>query len=184
MEACGRRHLDARVAEDLGRRIARRDRDAIEQAYAAYAPAVLAYVSRYVGRDEAEDVVQHTFLDVWRHADRYDPGRRFTGWLFAIAHRRAVDVLRVRRHRTVDVEVLRELAGEDGRVTADRSARVDDVRAALAELPDHERVVVELSYFADLTQREIAERLDVPHGTVKARAARGIRRLGAALSVA
>ena len=78
----------------------------------------------------------------------------------------------------VDVDSVRELAGEDGRETAERFADAADVRAAVARLPDHEREVVELTYFADLSQKEIADRLGVPLGTVKARASRGTRRLG------
>jgi RNA polymerase sigma factor (sigma-70 family) len=174
----GLRSLDPAEGQDIGLRLARHENDALEDAYAAYAPMVLAYVSRYVGRDEAEDVMQRTFLDIWRHAGRYDPGQRFTGWLFTIAHRRAVDALRGRRYKVVDVESLRELSGEDGRETVNRFADAADVRAAVAQLPEHERVVVEMSYFDDLSQREIAERLDVPLGTVKARASRGTRRLG------
>ena len=174
----GRKGLDPAVGRAIGLRLARKDTYALEDAYAAYAPMVLAYASRYVGRDEAEDVMQRTFLDAWRNAGRYDPGQRFTGWLFTIAHRRAVDALRRRRHQVVDVDALRELSGEDGREMVNRFADAADVRAAVAQLPDHERVVVELSYFEDLSQREIAERLDVPVGTVKARVSRGIRRLG------
>lgn len=171
-------HLDAADARAIGLRFARQEESALEEAYAAYAPTVLSYVSRYVGRDEAEDVVQRTFLDAWRNAGRYDPGQRFTGWLFTIAHRRAIDTLRARRHQVVDVESLRELSGEDGRDVVNRFADAADVRAAVAQLPEHERVVVEMTYFEDLSQREIAERLDVPVGTVKARASRGTRRLG------
>jgi RNA polymerase sigma-70 factor (ECF subfamily) len=170
--------LDPAAGQAIGMRLARREERALEDAYSVYAPTVLSYVSRYVGRDEAEDVLQRTFLDAWRHAGRYDPRQRFTGWLFTIAHRRAVDALRARRHQVVDVESLRELAGEDGRETLNRFADAADVRAAVAQLPDHERVVVEMTYFDDLTQREIAEQLDVPLGTVKARASRGTRRLG------
>jgi RNA polymerase sigma-70 factor (ECF subfamily) len=172
------KRLDPAAGQAIGRRLARREEDAFEDAYAAYASMVLAYVSRYVGRDEAEDVTQRTFLDAWRHAGRYDPSQRFTGWLFTIAHRRAVDALRARRHQVVDVESLRELSGEDGREMVSRFADAADVRAAVAQLPDHEQVVVEMTYFDDLSQREIAERLDVPLGTVKARASRGVRRLG------
>lgn len=164
--------------QSIGRRLALREDGALADAYAEYAPALLAYVSRYVGRDDAEDVVQHTFLDAWRGAGRYDPRQRFTGWLFTIAHRRAIDVLRSRRHTVVDVSGLRELAGEDGRETVDRFADAADVRALMGRLPEHERTVLELAYFAELTQREIAERLGVPLGTVKARAARGTQRLG------
>jgi RNA polymerase sigma-70 factor (ECF subfamily) len=162
----------------LGLRLADQDEHALEDAYAAYGPAVLAYVSRYVGRDEAEDVLQRTFLDAWRFASRYDPRQRFTGWLFTIAHRRAVDTLRARRHHVVDVDTIRDLTGEDGRETVERFADAADVRAAVARLPEHERLVLEMAYFEDLTQQEIARRLDVPLGTVKARASRGTRRLG------
>lgn len=171
-------HLDTTTAQAIGVRLARREERALEEAYAAYAPTVLSYVRRYVGHDEAEDVVQRTFLDAWRHAGRYDPRQRFTGWLFTIAHRRAVDTLRTRRHQVVDVDSLRELMGEDGRETVNRFADAADVRAAVAQLPEHERVAVEMTYYEDLTQREIAERLDVPLGTVKARVSRGTRRLG------
>src|SRR4051794_15175060 len=171
-------HLDAAAGQAIGLRLARQEEHALEDAYSAYAPMVLCYVSRYVGHDEAEDVLQRTFLDAWRYAGRYDPSQRFTGWLFTIAHRRAVDALRARRHQVVDVESLRELSGEDGRETVNRFADAADVRAAVAQLPDHERVVVELAYFGELSQREIADRLDIPLGTVKARASRGTRRLG------
>jgi RNA polymerase sigma factor (sigma-70 family) len=179
MEAVvGGTRLGTESGRSIGLRLARREERALEEAYAAYAPMVLAYVRRYVGRDEAEDVLQRTFLDVWRHAGRYDPSQRFTGWLFTIAHHRAVDALRRRRHATTDLDSLHELAGEDGRDVASRFADAADVRAAVARLPEHERVVVEMAYFDDLSQREIAESLGVPLGTVKARASRGTRRLG------
>jgi RNA polymerase sigma factor (sigma-70 family) len=171
----------AALGASLGARLARRDESALEDAYATYGPSLLAYLRRYVGPDEAEDVLQRTFLDVWRSAERYDPDQRLAGWLFTIAHRRAIDALRGRRHPVVDVEAVRGLVGEDGRETAQRYADAAEVRAALAQLPEHERRVLELAYFADLTQREIAERLGVPLGTVKGRAARGTRRLATLL---
>ncbi|TNC51373.1 RNA polymerase sigma factor [Mumia zhuanghuii] len=163
-------------------RLARRDETALEEAYERYAPVVLAYVTRYVGRDEAEDVLQRTFLDVWRGASRYDPSQRFAGWLFTIAHHRAIDALRARRHVVVDVDAIHDLVGEDGRETMNRFADAADVRWAVARLPEHERTVLEMAYFHDLTQPEIAAHLRVPLGTVKARAARGTRRLGRILS--
>lgn len=164
--------------QGIGLRLARHDESALQDAYSAYGPSLLAYLRRYVGPDEAEDVLQRTFLDVWRSAGRYEPGQRFSSWLFTIAHRRAVDTLRTRRHQVVDVEAARDLVGEDGRQTVERWAEAAEVRAALGRLGEHERVVLELAYYAELTQREIAERLDIPLGTVKARSARGTRRLG------
>lgn len=71
------------------------------------------------------------------------------------------------------------LADRDGAALEDAYAA--EVRAALQDVPDHERVVLELAYYGELTQPEIAARLDLPLGTVKARAARGTRRLAAVL---
>lgn len=155
--------------------MARRDESALEDAYAAYAPSLLAYLRRYVG-DDAEDVLQRTFLDVWRTAHTYDDTQRLSSWLFTIAYRRAVDVLR-RRRTLVNVDTLRELVGEDGRDTVERFADAAEVRDALRRLPEHEREALTLAYYVGLTQPEIARRLDVPIGTVKARAARGTRHL-------
>jgi RNA polymerase sigma factor (sigma-70 family) len=168
----------------LGERLARHDERALEEAYVAFGPSLLAYLRRFVGPDEAEDVLQKTFLDAWRSAGRFRSGERFSSWLFTIAHHRAVDSLRARRSQVVDVDTIRELMGEDGRETAERYADAAEVRAGLEELPEHEREVLLLAYFGGLSQREIAQRLDVPLGTVKARAARGTRRLrGLVLSV-
>lgn len=162
----------------LGARLALRDECALEDVYTAYGPALLTYLRRLVGPDDAEDVLQRTLLDAWCSAGRYEPRRTFTGWLFTIAHHRAVDTIRRRPDTAVDVDSVRGLVGEDGRETAARHADAAEVRSALARLPEHERTVLELAYFADLTQREIAVSLDVPLGTVKARATRGTRRLG------
>ena len=165
------------AGQALGERLARHDERALEEAYATYGASLLAYLRRYVGPDEAEDVMQRTFLDAWRSASRFRSGERFSGWLFTIAHRRAVDTLRARKHAVVDVDAMRELVGEDGRETVQRYADAAEVRAALQALPDHEREVLLLAYFEGLSQREIAARMDVPLGTVKARAARGTHRL-------
>ena len=165
----------------LGARLAHHDECALEAVYEAYGAALLAYLTRLVGADEAEDVLQRTLLDAWRHANRYELGHRFNSWLFTIAHHRAVDAIRRRRDPAVDVDSIRDLVGEDGRDTAERYARAAEVRAALRQLPEHERSVLAMAYFADLTQRDIAARLHVPLGTVKARASRGMHHLAAIL---
>ena len=161
----------------LGQRLADGDESALEECYARYGPTVLAYVRRHVGPDEAEDVLQQTFLDLWRHSDRYDPRQSLGGWVFTIARRRAIDALR-RRPAVVQVDTLRDLVGEDGREIAERFAWAADVRAAMTRLPDAQRETLELAYFADHTQRDISRLLQVPIGTVKARMARGTRALG------
>ena len=160
----------------LGMRLAGHDEAALADAYAAYSSSLLTYLTRMVGSVDAEDVLQRTFLEAWRHADRYDPDHRFAGWLFTIARNRAVDTLRSRRAH-LDLGTAGDLVGEDGRDTAERLAVAADVRHAVASLPPHERDAVRLTYFDQLRQTEIAERLGVPVGTVKARVSRGMRRL-------
>ncbi len=165
------------VGQTIGLRLTTREPSALAEAYAEFRPALLAYVTRLVGPSDAEDVVQRTFLDAWRFADGHDPERRFSGWLFTIARRRAIDALRTRRLGTLELDEARDVVGEDGRETAQQIAEAAELRSAVGRLPDHERAVIELLYFDQLTQREAAERLRVPLGTVKARGTRGTRRL-------
>jgi RNA polymerase sigma-70 factor (ECF subfamily) len=165
------------AAPDLGERLAAGDDAALEECYARYGRPVLAFLRRYVGPDEAEDVLQRTFLDVWRNAARYDPEKPLSTWVFTIAHHRAVDTLRRHRPAVVPIETIRDLVGEDGRVVAERHAWAAEVHEALARLPDHQREALEMSYFEGRTQAEIAAALGVPIGTVKARMSRGMRSL-------
>jgi RNA polymerase sigma factor (sigma-70 family) len=122
-------------------------------------------------------VLQRVFYEVWKNRDRYDPARSLEAWVLAIARKRAIDQLRRRHANVVPIEELRDIAGDDGRELAERYARASEVRGALERLPKEQREVLTLAYFGELTQTEIAERLGVPLGTVKARAFRGLRRL-------
>jgi RNA polymerase sigma factor (sigma-70 family) len=165
------------ASSDLGARLAAGEEGAIDECYAALGPMVLGYLRRFVPRDEAEDVLQRVFYEVWRNHDRYDPARSLEGWVLGIARKRAIDRLRRRHANVVPMEELRDLAGDDGRELAERYARASEVRGALARLPATQREVLTLAYLGGLTQTQIAERLGVPLGTVKARAFRGLRRL-------
>jgi RNA polymerase sigma factor (sigma-70 family) len=155
---------------------------AIDDVYAALSPMVLGYLRRFVPHDEAEDVLQRVFYEVWRHKDRYDPSRSLRAWVLGIANKRAIDHVRRQRRTAVPVEELYGIAGEDGRELAERYARASEVRDALSRLPDEQREVLRLAYFGDCTQTQIAAQLGVPLGTVKARTFRGLRRLGQLLA--
>ena len=97
--------------------------------------------------------------------------------MLGIARKRAIDHLRKRRDVVVPIESMREITGEDGREIEERMVWADEVRGALDLLPDMQREVIELAYFEQYTQREIASALDIPLGTVKTRTARGLQRL-------
>jgi RNA polymerase sigma factor (sigma-70 family) len=161
----------------LGARLMVDRQDAIGEIYAALGATVLSYLQRLVGRDDAEDVLQTVFFEVWRHHGRYDPSRSLTAWVLGIARNRAIDHLRRQRNTAVALETLDDLPGEDGRDLAERYARSHEVRNALNRLPHEQREVLVLAYFGGYTQSQIATYLDLPLGTVKARAFRGLRRL-------
>ena len=182
-------------AEDLERlaRAARGDAASFAALYDRHARGVYSMAIRVV-RDEAdaEDVVQEVFAQVWRQADRYDANRgSVAAWLLTMARTRAIDRLRTRmvrpegRDRTVawsDDEWARRaapLVDPSDALTTERDAK--RVREALEALPLVQRLAIELAYFEGLTQREIAERLEQPLGTVKTRIRLGLLKLRDAL---
>jgi RNA polymerase sigma factor (sigma-70 family) len=161
----------------IGERLNRGEPEALEEAYRALGPLVMSYVSRYVPQPDIEDVMQRVFYEVWRVHERFDPDQSLRAWVLGIARKRAIDHLRKRRDVVVPIESMREITGEDGREIEERMVWADEVRGALDQLPDMQREVIELAYFEQYTQREIASALDIPLGTVKTRTARGLQRL-------
>ena len=129
----------------------------------------------------AEELVQETFLRLWRSAARYDPERgSVRTFLFAIARRVAVDLLRRTASRPL-------LTGRTGEEVASSEEAFDalvlglDVRDALGALAPKQREVLELILDEDLGQADLAARLGVPVGTVKTRIFYGLRALRAEL---
>jgi len=163
--------------DELATRLRSGDERALEECYRRHGPMVRAYVGRFVPRDDCEDIVQQTFFELWRSRARLDPTRSVIAFVLGIARNRAIDQLRRRKNVVVDVNQLRDLVGDDGAAFVERLAWASDVRRGLDTLVADQREALELAYFADLTQREIADRLGVPLGTVKARMARGMHRL-------
>lgn len=167
----------------LGARLASADEDVFRDCYAELGPMLRRYLRGRVPDADIEDVVQVVFVEVWRFRSRYDARRSLDAWVLTIARRRAIDHLRSRHGEVLPLEDAASLAGPDGRDMASQIEQAHDVRAALARLPGSQREAIELAYYADLTQREIAARLNVPLGTIKARIARGLRRLAASPAI-
>jgi RNA polymerase sigma-70 factor, ECF subfamily len=174
---------DAPADVQLVARCASGDEGALAELYDRFGRASYALALRIV-RDasQAEDVVQEAFLDLWRNAARFDPSRsRPASYLLTFVHRRAVDLVRreqARPQRGGGVEDIAERAGgEDVAGSLVVREQGATVRAALADLPDPQRQVLELAYFSGLSQSEIAERLGEPLGTVKSRTHVALSRL-------
>lgn len=164
-------------------RAAAGDRDAFAELYDRHAPLVLGLLTRMLGREEAEEVLQEAFLQAWRQAARYRAELAAPrGWLVTIARSRALDRLRSRRTRETREETVgreRPLAVDAAATSAaaeERESR-ERVRAALAGIPVEQRRCIELAFYEGLTHSEIAARLDAPLGTVKSRILLGMNRL-------
>jgi RNA polymerase sigma-70 factor (ECF subfamily) len=139
----------------------------------------------------AEDIAQEAFLCLWRQPERYDAEKGgFATWLLSVTRNRAIDLLRSRRRRRrLEATSLdqreRELPCDDAPDPALSTELADQRRAvlaALATLSPQQRQVIDLAYFGGLTQREVADRLGQPLGTVKTRVRLGMQRLRVALA--
>lgn len=175
---------------DLVRRIERGEEEAFRGLFRRYAPSALALARRVVRKDFlAEEIVQEAFLAVWRSPQGYDHRRgSVKSWLMATVHHRAVDAVRreeSQRRRAESAQALDVVVVEDpAEAVVDELGVPEErkaVRAALEGLPAEQRRVIELMYFGGLSQSKIAERLELPLGTVKSRTLLGMRRLRAAL---
>ena len=154
--------------------IARGDEASLARLYDQYRVILFGLLVRILNsREEAEDVLQEVFLQVWRRARDYDEqrGKPFT-WLVTLTRSRAIDRLRVlsaRQRLATSVAQDQPAEASDALKETVRSEQKDIVRQALAELPEEQRRTLLLAYFEGLTQTEIAAKLNAPLGTVKTR---------------
>ncbi len=136
--------------------------------------------------DEAEEVTQDIFVTLWQR-DIYNPARgTLPTFLSVMARSRAMDRLRSKGTRWRVLQRLqRHPTGSPATSPLETAAlreRSREVKAALAHLPHPERIVLELAYFEGLSQSQIAQRLDIPLGTVKSRSRQGLQKLRQVLS--
>ncbi len=185
--------------ELLHRLAASCDESALAAVFDRYGRVLYPFALRIVSDPEdAEEVVDDTFWQIWREAGRYDPrrGRPIT-WMSSICRSRALDRVRKTGRRDAKESSFRHAdapapgpeESADPSPSANIEAHVESVdraervRAALASIPSEQRHVIERAYFGGLAQREIAEESGVPLGTVKTRMRLGLIKLREALWV-
>ena len=178
---------DVRLIE----RIVGRDQSALAELYDRHCRLLFTLILRILrDRGEAEDVLQEVFVRVWDSADRYDQALGApAAWLARISRNRAIDRLRARAVRadlsvaTPDTALpapdLAPSGDPEGLAVTGEQRRA--IAAALGTLPDNQRALIESAFFEGYTQSELAERFDLPLGTVKTRIRTGMQTLKRAL---
>lgn len=158
---------------------------AFDALYDRYAGQLYGLLLRILGNaDDAQDVLQDSFVQAFKNAHRFDPSRGSeAAWLISIARSRGIDRLRARRVRSdretdAGAEISRRMTPvESGGEALLQTEQRRNVRGALATLPEPQRVALELAYFEGLSQSEIAQRLGEPLGTIKTRMQLGMKKL-------
>jgi RNA polymerase sigma factor (sigma-70 family) len=171
---------DVHAVDDVEASFVAGDPDALRRAYDTHGRLVYTLCRRSLGADVARDVTQEVFAAGWFARRQYDPSRgSLGGWLVGIARNKIVDHLRAQSRRPSITEappgglpaVALTVAEVDA--LADRLLLAD----ALAQLPERPKRLIELAFFEQLTHPEIAERCELPIGTVKSDIRRGLARM-------
>jgi len=159
---------------------------ALETLYERYYRYAYALAYRILHESTgAEDIVQEVFLSVWRKAASYQKhhGSVFS-WLQAIVHHRAIDRVRSAAYRDhqwtpLQVEGEQDPPGDQCEVweQAWHHEQGELIRLVLEQLPSEQRQVIELAYFGGYTHAEIAEKVNIPLGTVKGRMRLGLQKM-------
>jgi RNA polymerase sigma-70 factor (ECF subfamily) len=175
--AASREGPKAESDERLMVRIQQGEVQAFETLFERYRPRLFGFLFRRCGdAATAEDLFQESWLRVVRARDRFDPGRRFSTWLFQIANNLCRDRARRRAVEAKEREAMRAQSDQDGPGAPPHALR-RALEQRLATLPDRLREVLVLRYYHDLSEREIAAIAGVPQGTVKSRLHAAIRAL-------
>jgi len=174
---------------ELIRAFARRDPSAAQELYARFAPRVFGLGLVMLSNPaQAEDLVQDTFVKIWRKCDTYEPARgSLDTWVLLIARSLAIDSI---RRRVLEAKILsqhedpgdvsREPGPEERAETVDLA---DRARAAMGALSPGQRAALELAYFGGKTSTEVAELEGIPVGTAKTRIRTALVKLREALEV-
>jgi len=159
----------------------RDDSESVASLYDRDGAAAYGLAFRVLGESNAaEDVVQESFVALWRQAERLDPARGVRSYLLTIVHNKAIDRLRQKGRRAelaLDPALPVPASSEDPLESAERGSERESVRAALGSLPPEQRQAVEMTYFGGLTINEAAARMNIPVGTVKSRLRLALTRL-------
>jgi len=174
---------DAKGLSDALARVAKGSRPALEEVYSRTAAKLFGLCLRILGdRSEAEDVVQEVYVSVWRRAGSFDPARASPiTWLAAIARNRAIDRLRstgrTRRAEPIEAAFDQPDGSDDAFTRIAATQECTRLMGCVDELEQQTSAAIRSAFFDGLTYSELAQRSNVPLGTMKSWIRRGLLRL-------
>ncbi len=169
-------------------RIAHRDQKSLAILYDKYARLIYSLTMRIVrSEDEARELQQDVFLQVWNKAGLFDNERgTFVTWLVTLAHNKSINTLRSKRYKKTALEAKQDISEIANEATTSHQTPLSDVMEtderhqmmqALLQLPEMQRKAIYMSYYEGYSQSEIAEILCEPLGTIKTRMRKGMMKL-------
>ncbi|RUA18163.1 MAG: RNA polymerase sigma factor [Flavobacteriia bacterium] len=159
--------------------LAERDDKAISLLYENYGDTLFGVAYKVVkDEDLAQDVLQESFIKIWKKADSYDASKaKLFTWLFRITRNTAIDKLRSINNKA-DKEVQIDISNVYNVGVKGISPDHMDIQDNLDKIDPKYRIVLEALFFEGMTQQEASEELDIPLGTIKSRLKIGLRELG------
>lgn len=160
--------------------IATGDRRAFDALYREYGPRVLRFAYRMIhDRTKAEEVTNDVMLEIWKHAREFERRSSVSTWIFGIARHRTLNAVRNKTLHVTDIDDAGEVPDETttAEIALDQATIARALRSALDRLSPEHREVVELTFFSDLSYKEIAAITSCPENTVKTRMFHAKKRL-------
>lgn len=172
---------------DLIARIAASDRAAMRALFARHNVRVFRFLVRRVRNEAiAEELTNEVFLDVWRQAGRFEGRSSVSTWILAIAHNKAMSMLRKKREYALDDDMAADIAdsGDDPELSAQKTSKAALIRQVIGGLSAEHGEVIDLVYYHEKSIREVAEIVGIPEATVKTRMHYARKQLGLVLKEA
>lgn len=166
------------IEKEIVHLLRRSDKKAISLLYDNYADALYGVIRKVITDEEtAQDVLQETFIKVWRYAKKYDASKaKLFTWLYRIAYNTAIDKTRSLKNK-IQKEVQMETSNVYKVTTNSLNQDVLDIQKHLSSLDEKYQIVLNALFFEGMTQQEASEELDIPLGTIKSRLKIGLREL-------
>ncbi len=158
---------------ELYERVLKQDRKALELLYERYEKLLFSFAYRMTKRRElSEEIVQEVFIKLWTKPGIYDRSKgKFSSWLLTVTRNTSIDHLRRKNENTYEIEDRDALQKDEPTIEEQVEWKEDGrrLRKAMKILADEQREIVDLFYFKGLSQSKIADKIQIPLGTVKGR---------------